>query len=200
LLFNYTPAKIFMGDTGSMLVGLINAILLLHFIKVADAPGSVLPIASAPVIGLTILAVPLFDTLRIFTIRILVHRRSPFSPDRGHIHHLLLDCGFSHPGTTFTLSVYNLVLIVLAFAFRGAGNEFLLVGLVITGLSFSGMASYLKQPRRTPVFIRNITIARAPATESALAESGAVQRKPSYQQKGVVAPMTMPSVFSLEEE
>jgi UDP-N-acetylmuramyl pentapeptide phosphotransferase/UDP-N-acetylglucosamine-1-phosphate transferase len=90
LIFNFQPAKIFMGDTGSLLVGVVNAILVLKFIDPGDGPESVNPIVSSPAIGFTVLMIPLLDTLRVFAIRIF-KRRSPFSPDRNHIHHLLLD-------------------------------------------------------------------------------------------------------------
>jgi UDP-GlcNAc:undecaprenyl-phosphate GlcNAc-1-phosphate transferase len=197
LLFNYTPAKIFMGDTGSMLIGLVNAILVLHFIKVADAPGAVLPVVSAPIIGCAILSVPLFDTVRVFTIRIFLHRRSPFSPDRNHIHHLLLDCGFSHPITTLSLAAFNLGVIMLAFALRNTGNHALLFGLIVTNLSFVGLIAYFRQPRKLFVIMKRIPLARS-SSEGALA--GAVPLKRHRKQKGIVPPVTMQPVFSLEEE
>ena len=102
LIFNHSPARIFMGDTGSLLIGMANAILVIHFINVADSPGTPFPIDAAPAVGVAILIVPLYDTLRVFAIRIF-NRRSPFSPDRNHVHHLLLDRGMSHTATTFTL-------------------------------------------------------------------------------------------------
>ncbi len=200
LLFNFTPAKIFMGDTGSMLVGLVNAVLVLHFIRVADAPGAVLPVVSAPVIGCAILAVPLFDTLRVFTIRIFLHRKSPFSPDRNHIHHLLLDCGFSHTATTFTLAAYNLFLIVMAFALRGAGSHFLLVGLVITNLSFTGLVAYLRQPKRPFVVLKQVPPIASAAGGSFAEAAPAAQNESGRRQKGVSAPVSMQPIFSLEEE
>jgi len=84
-----------MGDTGSLLIGLTNAILVIKFINIAGNPSVRLPLESAPAIGFAILIVPLFDTLRVFGLRIL-GRRSPFSPDRTHVHHFLLDLGFNN--------------------------------------------------------------------------------------------------------
>jgi UDP-N-acetylmuramyl pentapeptide phosphotransferase/UDP-N-acetylglucosamine-1-phosphate transferase len=201
LVFNYTPAKIFMGDTGSMLVGLVNAILVMHFVRVADAPGAVVPVVSAPLVGLTVLAVPLFDTLRVFTIRIFLHRRSPFSPDRNHIHHLLLDCGFSHPAITSTLTVYNLLLIVGAVALRAEGNLFLLAALLVTSISFTGLVAFFRQPRRPFVVMKNVgaSLSTNP-TDAALVE---VQRKvgaPHPQKGGVVVSASLQPVFSIDEE
>jgi len=94
LIYNFSPARIFMGDTGSMLLGLVNAILVIRFIETAES-SNILPVLGSPAMGFGILALPLLDTLRVFGIRIL-HGRSPFSPDRNHLHHLLLDKGLSH--------------------------------------------------------------------------------------------------------
>ncbi len=206
LVFNYTPAKIFMGDTGSMLVGLINAIMVLHFIKVSTAPGAIVPVASAPAVGLAILAVPLFDTLRVFVIRIFLHRRSPFSPDRNHIHHLLLDCGFSHPVCTATLAAYNLLLIVGVFAMRAEGNYFLLLGLTLISLSFTGLVTYFRRPTARPI-IATITGMEpvVPVAEGlALQEVASIpihRKSGSLEpQKNVAVPPTIQPVFSMEEE
>ncbi len=117
LIFNFQPAKIFMGDTGSLLLGTINAILVIKFINVANTADVPFVIESSPAVGFTILMVPLLDTLRVFGIRIL-HRRPPFSPDRNHIHHLLLDRGFSHRAITLTLVTINFIMIGLVFLCR----------------------------------------------------------------------------------
>src|SRR5580704_1011552 len=117
LIFNFQPAKIFMGDTGSLLIGLVNAILVIKFINVANTADVRYPIESAPAIGFTVLMIPLLDTLRVFAIRIF-HRRSPFSPDRNHIHHLLLDRGFSHRAITIILLSINLFVVGLVYFAR----------------------------------------------------------------------------------
>jgi UDP-GlcNAc:undecaprenyl-phosphate GlcNAc-1-phosphate transferase len=117
LIFNFQPAKIFMGDTGSLLIGLVSAILVIKFINTANTSDVSFPIAAAPAIGFTILLIPLLDTLRVFGIRIF-YRRSPFSPDRNHIHHILLDKGFSHRAVTFILVSLNLLAIALVYMGR----------------------------------------------------------------------------------
>jgi len=117
LIFNFQPAKIFMGDTGSLLIGLVSAILVIKFINTANTSDVTYPIAAAPAIGFTILLIPLLDTLRVFGIRIF-YRRSPFSPDRNHIHHILLDKGFSHRAVTLILVSLNLLAISLVYLGR----------------------------------------------------------------------------------
>ena len=64
-------------------------------------------------IGFAVLMVPLFDTLRVFAIRI-ISRRSPFSPDRNHVHHFLLDLGFSHRQIALSCSAAAVSFIAIA--------------------------------------------------------------------------------------
>ena len=145
LIFNFQPAKVFMGDTGSMLVGLVNAVLVVKFISVADTPTISIPLASAPALGFSILMIPLLDTLRVFGIRI-IHRRSPFSPDKNHIHHLMLDKGLSHRAITLTLIAINLFAVLMNFLFREAGSTVLILSM--TALFFSGIAGlYYSRPK-----------------------------------------------------
>jgi UDP-N-acetylmuramyl pentapeptide phosphotransferase/UDP-N-acetylglucosamine-1-phosphate transferase len=147
LIFNFQPAKIFMGDTGSLLVGTINAILVVKFINVANSSNISFPINASPAVGFTILMIPLLDTLRVFGIRIL-HRRSPFSPDRNHIHHLLLDRGFSHRAITLSLVAVNTVMIALVFLCRSLSCTLLLfcVFILFFGL-IAGIYYLMPAPR-----------------------------------------------------
>src|SRR5215469_4259652 len=142
LIFNFQPAKIFMGDTGSLLVGTVNAILVIKFINVANTTGVSFPISASPAVGFTILMIPLLDTLRVFGIRIL-HRRSPFSPDRNHIHHLLLDRGFSHRAITLTLVTVNFLMIVGVFLGRSLNVTYLLAGVFVIFFSLIAATYYL---------------------------------------------------------
>jgi UDP-N-acetylmuramyl pentapeptide phosphotransferase/UDP-N-acetylglucosamine-1-phosphate transferase len=149
LVYNYNPAKIFMGDSGSLLLGLINSILVIKFITVADSVSGSFPITSSVAIGFSILVVPLFDTLRVFTVRIL-HKRSPFSADRNHIHHLLLDVGFNHTQVTLICLAINGGFIVRAYTARSLGSTVLLTGMI--GLSFALIAC-IKYFRKRPVLV-----------------------------------------------
>lgn len=145
LIFNFHPAKVFMGDTGSLLIGLIQAILVIKFINVADSAEVAYPMPASPAIGFAILMVPLMDTLRVFAIRIF-HRRSPFSPDRNHVHHLLLDKGLSHKEITLTLVTINIAVIIAAYMTRHLGVTWVI--LAIASLFFSGIAAlYYTRPR-----------------------------------------------------
>ncbi len=156
LIFNHNPAKIFMGDSGSLMIGLVNAILVIKFINVADSPGVTIPIDSAVTIGFTILIVPLLDTLRVFSIRIF-HGKSPFTPDRNHIHHLLLRKGLGHKSVMFTCVGINIGFVALAYSIRSIGPTYLL--LTILALSFAGfvLSFYIKR-RRTMVIAKKLSV------------------------------------------
>jgi UDP-GlcNAc:undecaprenyl-phosphate/decaprenyl-phosphate GlcNAc-1-phosphate transferase len=154
LLYNFSPAKIFMGDTGSLLLGLINSILVIKFINIAGNPASNLPIEAAPAIGFSILMIPLFDTLRVFSLRIL-DRRSPFSPDRTHVHHFLLDLGLSHRMVTITCVTVNIAFIALAFFLRSLGTTTVIGILLVSAFIFIG-AIYYSRPRSKNLVNENI--------------------------------------------
>ena len=154
LIFNHHPAKIFMGDSGSLMIGLVNSILVIKFINTAGSPAVSIPIGSAAAIGFSILIVPLLDTLRVFGIRIL-KGRSPFTPDRNHVHHLLLDRGLNHAAVTFTCVGINVFFIVLAYLGRSLGPTYLL--LIIISLAFTGLGLlYYQKPRRTMVIAKGL--------------------------------------------
>jgi|SRR5665647_690095 len=133
LIYNFYPAKIFMGDTGSLLIGLLNSIFVIKFITVASNPQFGIPLQSAPAIGFAILIVPLFDTLRVVSLRIL-SRRSPFSPDRNHIHHFLLELGFSHKMISITCLSANLLFIALAYFLRFSGTTMVILALSVVSI------------------------------------------------------------------
>jgi len=114
LIFNFYPAKIFMGDSGALIIGLIVSILA---IKLIEFPHNHLPPdligLSKPVFAIAVLIYPLFDTLRIFINR-TVKGQSPFSPDNKHMHHRLLKIGLSQRQAVLTLYAVNVIIISLA--------------------------------------------------------------------------------------
>jgi UDP-N-acetylmuramyl pentapeptide phosphotransferase/UDP-N-acetylglucosamine-1-phosphate transferase len=146
LIYNFYPAKIFMGDTGSLLIGLVNSILVIKFITIASSPSSRIPLESAPALGFAILLVPLFDTLRVVSHRIM-NRRSPFCPDRNHIHHFLLDLGLSHKMIACTCVATNILFIALAYSLRFAGSSILMLILCSVAIFIVGFVYYNKPKR-----------------------------------------------------
>jgi UDP-GlcNAc:undecaprenyl-phosphate/decaprenyl-phosphate GlcNAc-1-phosphate transferase len=154
LIYNFSPAKIFMGDTGSLLLGLVNSILVIKFINIAGNPASNLPIASAPAIAFSILMIPLFDTLRVFGLRI-IQRRSPFSPDRTHVHHFLLDLGLSHRMVTITCVLVNITFIGMAYFMRNMGTTTVLGILLLSAFVFIGII-YYSRPKNRNLLTRKV--------------------------------------------
>lgn len=152
LIYNFSPAKIFMGDTGSLLIGLLNSVFAIKFMSVATSQESALPLLSAPAIAFAILIVPLFDTLRVFSLRIL-NRRSPFSPDRNHIHHFLLDLGLSQRMITLICVSANIVFIGLAYVLRSQGTTIVIGALATAALLFITVIYY---SRPKPKYITEI--------------------------------------------
>lgn len=121
LTFNMHPAKIFMGDTGSMAVGFILGYLSLEFLTLnPELAGTGWYIENAEIFAVSILIIPIIDTLRVFIIRVS-QGSSPFVADRNHTHHKLIDNGMQHHYASFSLWIANIV--VIGFAYRLAGFD-----------------------------------------------------------------------------
>lgn len=109
LIFNFSPAKIFMGDSGSLIIGMFICVLSIRLIEYPPSHlDSFWVHISHPMIVIAALTYPLTDTLRIFIIR-AARGQSPFAADRNHLHHRLLDCGYSHAKTVVIIYVYSLL-------------------------------------------------------------------------------------------
>jgi len=120
--------KIFMGDTGSLIIGFIISVLKFLALKPESYEGLPFLLENAPLIAISILIVPLFDTARVFTIRI-ANKKGPFSPDRNHVHHVLIDFwGLSHKQASFIIGCFNIMFVIL---FIILGSKAKNVGVVI---------------------------------------------------------------------
>jgi UDP-N-acetylmuramyl pentapeptide phosphotransferase/UDP-N-acetylglucosamine-1-phosphate transferase len=161
LIFNYHPAKIFMGDSGSLLLGLVNAILVIKFIGVADSSSVAYPLESAVAIGVAILMLPLADTLRVFSIRIL-KGRSPFVPDRNHIHHLLLDRGLSHKYITICCVLLNTMFIAIAYFGRHLGPTYIILTISLVSCGFLSVLFFVFKPVRKVAMGRSFQLNAEP--------------------------------------
>jgi UDP-GlcNAc:undecaprenyl-phosphate GlcNAc-1-phosphate transferase len=135
LVFNFNPAKIFMGDAGSLTTGFLLAVLAVKFIEFNNpSVQNYYKITTAPVIAIAILIVPLYDTIRIFIIRAM-KGKSPFSADRNHLHHLLLNTGLGHKEVSLVLYIINIVFVLIAFLMKD--SHILSMFLIIGGLAFA---------------------------------------------------------------
>ena len=109
LIFNFSPAKIFMGDSGSLIIGMFLCVLSIKLIEYPITRIDNFWVhVSNPMIVIAALSYPLTDTLRVFSIR-AAKGQSPFAADRNHLHHRLLDCGYSHIKTVIIIYVYSII-------------------------------------------------------------------------------------------
>jgi len=108
-------SKIFMGDTGSLLVGFLIAFFVVRFIGQTQIQKGGAFDTYAPVLALAIVFFPLLDTLRIFVVRLLIYKKSPFVADKNHLHHRFLQLGFSHGKTTLSIVLVNLGIVLMVY-------------------------------------------------------------------------------------
>lgn len=120
--------KIFMGDSGSLLLGYLLTAFVFRFCEI-NALGSIpaqFHMSASPAVAICVLTVPIFDTIRVSITRIK-KGRSPFQPDKNHIHHLLLRTGLSHIQTTCILLFVSLLFIALGIVGRNWNLWLLLI-------------------------------------------------------------------------
>ncbi len=151
LYFNFNPARIFMGDTGSLVIGFIIAVLCIRLLQVNTfANHPVLP--NAPVFVLGIVLVPVFDTLRVFALRTW-KGGSPFQADRTHIHHLLTNNGFNHVFSVRVICFIHALVLIEVFVLRNMKQEFTLLLLI----AFMMLASLILKKSNIFFRLRNRT-------------------------------------------
>lgn len=139
-LSNYRQKKIFMGDTGSMILGFLLAFTGICFINIfIDKRIETIPryhLESAPVIAVAILILPIIDTLNVIIIR-LINKKSLLEADTNHVHHKLLRLGYTHRRSTTYIVLYYFGVVLFAYFFRHLNNNLLLF--LIVSLGFMGV-------------------------------------------------------------
>lgn len=140
LRFNFSKKKkIFMGDTGSLILGFIVAVMSVKFLTLGEMEFqriSVVP-QNAFFALVAIIIFPFFDMMRVFTLRIL-NKKNPFLADKNHTHHILLNRGNSHTKSSMLIVFTSIVITVLLFLVsKEVNNSWLLLGIyVLAFLSF----------------------------------------------------------------
>jgi len=135
LKYNFNPASIFMGDTGSLVIGLILSILSIRLINEGvNIPNDQLYINKGPFISIVLLSIPLFDTFRVFFIRVFSGYH-PLRPDRNHIHHALLDLGFGHKKSALILYAYSVFITFISYFMidMSLGLSIYLLSIIVLG-------------------------------------------------------------------
>ena len=140
LFFNWQPSRIFMGDTGALMVGLLLSYLAIRFINENSALSADHPakFGASIATAVCVLIVPIFDTFRVILLRIR-KMQSPIRADRNHIHHQFLNLGFSHARTVLILAGINILFILLAVLLNGQ-REILILGIIVVsclGINFA---------------------------------------------------------------
>lgn len=131
LRYNITKAIIFMGDTGSLTCGFLVSVMAVEFLELNK-------IQSAPSVAIATMIVPIFDTARVFTLRIL-KGKSPFSPDQNHIHHVLKRAGFKQLQIVGILVAFNALMVLLVGSLAFLGDNILVPAIVVVFLATSGL-------------------------------------------------------------
>lgn len=141
LRYNMYKAKIFMGDTGSLVSGFVIAVLSVKFMELRAVP-------AAPATAVAILFIPVFDTLRVFAIRI-GYGRSPFAPDKNHLHHRLLALQLPQIMVVTLMVMMNLGVIIISILFATWGNTVLLATQIVLALCISVLLGLIdrREPR-----------------------------------------------------
>ena len=137
LRYNISPSKVFMGDTGSLVLGTICTILLVRFLEIGGGPSGV-EYGTITNVAIALFVIPAFDTFRVFVNRIL-SGRSPFMPDKNHIHHLLLRAGCTHMMATIILVIVSTAFLVVAFQLADLNPTVFLTVTILTGYLFTSI-------------------------------------------------------------
>jgi UDP-GlcNAc:undecaprenyl-phosphate/decaprenyl-phosphate GlcNAc-1-phosphate transferase len=127
LFFNWQPSKIFMGDTGALMIGFLLSFMAIEFINFNyELPnGHPAKFQASISTALAVVIIPVFDTLRVIILR-LRKLQSPFKADRNHLHHQFLNLGFSHANSVLMIGGINLLFILLAWLLRNQTDQLIL--------------------------------------------------------------------------
>ena len=117
--YNFSKGKkLFVGDAGSLFIGFWISTFLVTYIT--SAPNSTvveqfsIKLENIPVIAISLISIPVMDTLRVMLVRV-INKSSPFNADNNHLHHILLNIGFSHLRTSLSLTFINFFIVIAIF-------------------------------------------------------------------------------------
>jgi len=106
-----------MGDTGSMVIGFLLAYQAINFMSVDFNPNFMIQNTKAPIFILALFSFPFIDTARVFLLR-LMKKKSPFTADKNHIHHVFLEYGLKHWQIATLASFYTITMVLIIFIFN----------------------------------------------------------------------------------
>ena len=132
-------SRMFIGDGGTLLMGLVMSVFVIHVLNSVPSALWTTPQRMGLIpFTLSVLSIPVFDTLRVMSWR-MAKKCSPFKPDKTHLHHLFIDVGFSHAGTTFCILSLNALIVLVWWLLYACGVsiEIQLYAVVLMGVSFT---------------------------------------------------------------
>ena len=156
LRFNFSnKRKIFMGDTGSLVIGLVLGILTLKLLSVADDAYSSLSFyrAQLPLFLIAVLFVPLLDTMRVMFLR-LTSGVSMFKPDRNHLHHIIVDFGLSHRKASFFIGFVNFSVALIMFFVIQKFNTFQSLCIIVLMFFIAIIVLFLMNKNKTALRLK----------------------------------------------
>jgi UDP-GlcNAc:undecaprenyl-phosphate/decaprenyl-phosphate GlcNAc-1-phosphate transferase len=138
LVFNWQPSSIFMGDTGSLFIGLTVSIFTVHFMNVNDGlpAAAVFKFQNTIAVAGCIIIIPVVDTLRIIILRI-ARGQSPFKPDKSHVHHAIMRLGLTHSKATLLLIGVQVLFISVAVGLKNWSDLYVVPGVAVLALALS---------------------------------------------------------------
>ncbi len=135
LQYNFSKKqKIFMGDTGSMIVGFLMSYLLINLLNIKGLTYGNHYYQINPILFISLLFYPLLDTTRVFFIRIFIYKKNPFSADKNHIHHRLLKLGFKHWQTSIFVGISTIILTIISILINRININLQVLIILIAGI------------------------------------------------------------------
>ena len=147
LVFNWNPAKIFMGDIGSMLLGVFLAVFAIKLSNLEPLRLGLIPIKNPTTLAVALLIIPIMDMITVVIVRVSL-KLSPFNADKRHTHHRLLALGFSQKAVTLTLVAFNLFVVLFAFGISLVLNGFLsFITVILLSATFEATLIYFHRKK-----------------------------------------------------
>jgi UDP-N-acetylmuramyl pentapeptide phosphotransferase/UDP-N-acetylglucosamine-1-phosphate transferase len=180
LKYNITPAKIFMGDNGALILGFsITALCILFSERPVPIQGN--PLADLNPNGklsivIAIISIPIFDTFRVFALRIK-DKKSPFAPDRRHLHHALLDLGLKSTIVSLTLHVLTVFFIFLAILMQNLNPT---ISISVIGMVCLGFTYFITKLKERKLMGDNETITMIPINTIKLVDANILREEDSH--------------------
>lgn len=157
-------SKMFIGDAGTLSLGIIFSVFVTTILSTSSGDVEVKSNLGLIPFTLAVLCVPVFDTLRVMSARI-VRGKSPFSPDKTHLHHLFIDLGFSHIGTTLSIISMNLLVVLCWFIAYRTGLSIdiqlyivITLGVCITFILYPFVRSQMRKNTKLYYLLRKIGV------------------------------------------